>query len=211
MVEGPVEMASVVDLDRHLVGAVELEPVEGGVAHAGARIPDDEHAGGDEAATVARGVLEHRKLRPQVDLARTPHVLLGRWVARRGGLDVGADASGQRGPQTVAVEAHGRLRRLRGGEHVADHRNVVVLDALEQQRRTGVVVLHHGRGLEVEIDGARHPGQQPGPVETAQGRAETGVENADRLGRSHEPFPSWWGPGVSARQRSTMERARSQS
>ena len=190
MVEGPAEMASVVDLDRHLVGADQLEPVEGRVAHPGEGVTHDEHAGGDEAAAVAGGVLEHGKLLTQVDLARAPHVLLGRWVARRGGLDVGADAPGQSGPQTAAVEAHGRLRRLRRGEHVADHRNVVVLDALEQQRGAGVVMLHHGRGLEVGIDGARHPGQQPGPVETAQGGPETRVENADRLGRGHGPSPS---------------------
>ena len=34
-----------------------------------------------------------------------------------------------------------------------------LMASVPEQRRAGVVVLHHGRGLEVEIDGARHPGQ----------------------------------------------------
>ena len=215
---GSAEVASVVDLDGHAVRSEQLEPMEGGVAHAGEGVAHDQHAGGHEAPAVAGGVLEHRQLPAQVDGSGAPDPLLGRGVGDRLGLDVGVDAPGQRGPQPGAVQSHGRLGGLGGGEDVADHGHVVVLDALEQQGCPGVVALHEPGRLQVGVHGARHPGQQPGPVEAPERAAEAGVEHVrvgvgpGGVGRGHEPSSrSWWGPGVSSRQRSTMDRARSQS
>ena len=170
-------MASVVDLDGHPVGSQQLEPVEGGVAHAGEGIAHDQDACGDEAPAVAGGVLEHRELLAQVDGSLAPHPLLGRGLGGRLGLDVGVDAPGQRGPQLGAVQSHGGLGGLRGGEDVADHGHVVVLDTLEQQGRPGVVVLHEPGHLEIGVDSARHPGQQSGPIEAPERAAEARVED----------------------------------
>jgi len=174
-------MAALVELERQLVRAAQLQAVEGGVAHAGVGVSGEHAAGGDVAPAVACRVPEDRELRAQVHLRPQAHHLLHRAGGDGGARQGVGEAALHRRPYTVHVQAeHGR--DVRGaGEAVSGDGHGVASHVGEVEGEVAVVAVDEAGEFQVRVDAAAHLEQPPGGIEAREGGAEAGVEHGARV------------------------------
>ena len=147
--------------------------------HPGLGVTHQDHARGDEAATVLGRMAQNGELPAQIDIGGVDDDLLRRTAGDPHGFDRVVQRPLHHGAHLPAVQAQGGLAVLVATQEVAEYGHLVAVGVLEQQRRSPVARLHDAGHLVEQRQRLGDLHKASGRVESRQRGTEGGVDSAN--------------------------------